>query len=161
MDKDERTQDPVDGLLDDQPTATNDPAALQVDDQVDSQPADQPADQVVAGDQPADAQLPATDGPVGEPVDREPMMFGGQPVLHGDGAPGEPETYEQGLVRTGRAQPRHASDEDSAGLTPEETAARVEQTHEQRDETHRVVTEQGHLAGGDGTGSGGPEAPRE
>lgn len=73
----------------------------------------------------------------------------GDDVLHGDGSPGEPETLEQGLVRTGRMQPEHAPDEDSAGLTPEETARRVEHTHAQRDETHDIVTGEGHAADGD------------
>lgn len=67
-------------------------------------------------------------------------------------SPGPEETPEQGAVRTGRALPEHPAGEDSAGLTPAATAARVEHTHEQRNDTHQLVTEQGHAADGDGQG---------
>lgn len=71
-------------------------------------------------------------------------------------SPGPEETEEQGLVRTGRKVPDHPGGEDSAGLTPAATAVREEHTHVQRDETHRVTTEQGHAASGDA-----PEGERQ
>jgi hypothetical protein len=80
-------------------------------------------------------------------------------VLHGSGAPSEPETLEQGLVRTGRALPEHPADRDSAGLVPEVTEAREAHTREQRDETHRVTTHEGLAADGDVAG-GVREEPR-
>jgi hypothetical protein len=67
-------------------------------------------------------------------------------------SPGPVETAEQGAVRTGRALPRHDGVQDSAGLTPAATAARVDHTHAQRNETHRVVEAQGHAADGDTPG---------
>jgi|GEM_PF-7099590 len=73
-------------------------------------------------------------------------------VVHGTGAPSEPETLEQGLVRTGRALPEHPAGRDSAGLVPDVTAEREAHTHEQRDETHRVTTHEGHAADGDAAG---------
>jgi hypothetical protein len=74
-------------------------------------------------------------------------------------SPGPEETEEQGLIRTGRKLPAHPGGEDSAGLTPDATAVRVEHTHAQRDETHRVTTEQGHRADGDAP-AGDRELPR-
>ena len=67
-------------------------------------------------------------------------------------SPGPEETVEQGQVRTGRQAPRHDGAEDSAGLTPAATAARVAHTHEQRDELHRLTGREGHAADGDALG---------
>lgn len=94
------------------------------------------------------------------PEDRATERAEAAAGLYGAGTAGEPETEEQGLVRTGRALPAHAAGEDSAGLVPEDTERRVEQTHAVRDETNRVVQAQGHRADGDGASSTGPEAPR-
>lgn len=75
-------------------------------------------------------------------------------------SPGEPESEEQGMVRTGRALPRHAGTEDSAGLVPEDTDARVAHTMAQRAETGLAVTQEGTRADGDVQGqvrSGGQQ----
>src|SRR3954471_19473859 len=80
-------------------------------------------------------------------------------VLHGSGAPGEPETVEQGNVRTGRKAPDHPANVDSAGLEVAETKRRQEKSRAQRAELFTELERQGDAADGDGTGSG-PEPRR-
>jgi hypothetical protein len=74
------------------------------------------------------------------------------PTPFGSGEPGEPETREQGMVRTGRALPKHDWNEDSAGLVPEETRRRQEQSREQRMDLVHELEAQGNAADGDSVG---------
>jgi hypothetical protein len=99
------------------------------------------------------ADKPLTEGP--PPPDTEtitevPTQRGRvHPTVHGSGAPSEPETEEQGLVRTGRKAPAHEAKgkiTDTAGLTPQETAAREAKSAENREMVSREEAAQGRAA---------------
>jgi hypothetical protein len=75
-----------------------------------------------------------------------------QPTVYGTGAPSEPETREQGMVRTGRQVPKHDPGQDSAGLTLKETERRQKQSRDQRAELMHELEQQGNSASGDSTG---------